>query len=261
MATYAGPLRADKFFVVHTRFIEATCKLERAAQKRNAVGPQDASKTKKQSKNKDSNVINDHLREEENWRGKNRIHSKDVCSESEQFFEPASDPNVDDFLLEKISFAPNAVRQYETKCLASPTEICDVRIPSDTLEVNQFKVEKKVSSIPEFNNKIRGKYLAAFPNIRLMHAKRLRKKNNSTLQNGGQLPAIWIEKRMVQLKNTCPFDSIVEICSIAYIDNFNYRTEVDAFGDTNSTLNLIKTYASQGPSNHTYSERAGSNFE
>lgn len=69
------------------------------------------------------------------------------------------------------------------------------------------------------------------------------------------LAPVWLEKKLVQLKNTCPFDTIVEILSTAYIDNKQYLNHLNSLNEKNLTISFIKSYSINGPSTALYKER------
>lgn len=105
------------------------------------------------------------------------------------------------------------------------------------------------------NTKKRGRYLTPCIDIQLIHNRPLRRKKTALLRNGICLGPVWIGRRLVQLKNTCPFDTFVEILSTAYIDNDYYLQKLDILKDSFLTISLIKSYAINGPTTALYTER------
>lgn len=73
-----------------------------------------------------------------------------------------------------------------------------------------------------------------------------------TIRNGALLPPVSTGDRLVQFKNTYPFDSALEILSTAYIDNATYKENIDSLDDNCVMIALIKRYVSDGPTAHFY---------
>lgn len=72
----------------------------------------------------------------------------------------------------------------------------------------------------------RGKYLRTCPNVTLMHNRPLSKRKDMIIQNGNLLAPVKIEKMKVQVMNTCPFDSLIELIVNRYSDYILYIKDV-----------------------------------
>lgn len=76
------------------------------------------------------------------------------------------------------------------------------------------------------------------------------------MQNGNSLEPAWIGARLIKIKNTCPFDSVIELLSTAYIDNSSYKAKIDTLKDNSLTLLLMDDYVNNGPTKQIYQQRA-----
>nr|P16320.2 RecName: Full=120.7 kDa protein in NOF-FB transposable element [Drosophila melanogaster] len=216
MSIFHRPVRADKFVVQHIRCIEAVCKLERAAMKRKTV--------------KTPSFIKENA-------------PKKMCSkETKGFLEEILEESEVEYLLQEENW------KVKNKTI-KPTEGNDAE-DNDTDDENK---EMDLSEQPK--EKPRGKYLKKCPNVELLYNRPHRRKQDEILHNGGSMGPVWIGKQLLQFKNTCPFDSLVEILSTAYIDNFYYKSLLDDFYTDNLTIELVKKYAVEGVSSSLYCDR------
>lgn len=111
--------------------------------------------------------------------------------------------------------------------------------------------------IERSKNKQRGKYLRACPDIQLIHRNSLRRHPNAFLRNASSLNNLEkIQSQDIYVKQTCPFDSLVEILTNAYIDNLAYRDQLNETADNFRFHAFIRSYMTKGVSASLYTERA-----
>jgi len=65
-------------------------------------------------------------------------------------------------------------------------------------------------------NKKRGKFLQPCPDITIIHQKPTANRISGIIQNGNKLAPVKIFIKKVSLRNTCAFDSIIEILASSY---------------------------------------------
>nr|CAA33497.1 unnamed protein product [Drosophila melanogaster] len=168
---------------------------------------------------------------------------KKMCSkETKGFLEEILEESEVEYLLQEENW------KVKNKTI-KPTEGNDAE-DNDTDDENK---EMDLSEQPK--EKPRGKYLKKCPNVELLYNRPHRRKQDEILHNGGSMGPVWIGKQLLQFKNTCPFDSLVEILSTAYIDNFYYKSLLDDFYTDNLTIELVKKYAVEGVSSSLYCDR------
>lgn len=102
----------------------------------------------------------------------------------------------------------------------------------------------------------RGKYLKPCPNIKLIHNRPLRRRQDAVIQNGSILPPVLVDGERLQLMYTCPFDSAVEVLATAYMDSKVYHTALDEINPKPDFFRIVIEYAVNGVSNFLYTERA-----
>lgn len=136
-------------------------------------------------------------------------------------------------------------------------------------EEEGWKGKTKPSAVTTYDNSLgtvqnklnravgqRGKYLNPCPDIEIIHNRPTKKRSTNILQNGITVAPVWINKKLIQIKNTCPFDSLAEILSSAYAENAFYRTAIDSIIEHCPTTKIVKQYAKNGPTADVYKERA-----
>lgn len=78
-------------------------------------------------------------------------------------------------------------------------------------EILKSKTVKKKPLRERTTNKHRGKYLQSSPDIHLIYDRPLRKRKDEILRNGNNCNTVLVNGKKLYIKNTCAFDSIVEI--------------------------------------------------
>lgn len=98
-------------------------------------------------------------------------------------------------------------------------------------------------------------YMQSAPEIDQILNKKTRSNLNTILINGNMSTPLRSMKKRYIVNNTCPFDSIVSIVSMAYIDHLQYRTFIDNNCNENSFLNFCKNLVIQGTNKSSYISR------
>lgn len=120
-------------------------------------------------------------------------------------------------------------------------------------ETNQIKVDLTEKIIRKKRPRLTT-YMDPVPEIEHMLRKKCTRSNlNSLLVNGNMLTPLKISKQKYLLKNTCPFDSIAAIITMAYIDNIKYKNFIDS--KKNDLLQFCKDLAINGCSKTMYLKR------
>lgn len=98
------------------------------------------------------------------------------------------------------------------------------------------------------------KYMNAMPEIdQLLSSKHLRSNLNSLILNGNTTTPVRLGKEKYIVYNTCAFDSVVVILSMAYIDIPSYKYFVD--GNANELLTFSKQLAIKSSCRSMYNTR------
>lgn len=112
----------------------------------------------------------------------------------------------------------------------------DLNVPASTTSENRTQEIRHTNNTVFEENHLtkheiqqRGKYLRPCPDIKDIHNKQLIKRNNLLLINGNKWPVQKIEDTVIAVRNTCPYDSLVEVLSHAYVENQTYREETQKF--------------------------------
>jgi len=88
---------------------------------------------------------------------------------------------------------------------------------------------------------------------RVLCDRNIRSKHEILLINGNLKTPLRINKKRYLISNTCPFDSVAFIITIAYIDSNSYKKFVEE--QTNTVLRFCKNLASGVPRLDVYKER------
>lgn len=94
-------------------------------------------------------------------------------------------------------------------------------------------------------------YIQSAPEIeQILNKKNTRSHHNTLLRNGNLSTPLRLSKEKYIIYNTCPFDSISFIISMAYIDHPQYKQYIDSCN--NHLLKFCKDLAINGSSKITY---------
>jgi hypothetical protein len=98
------------------------------------------------------------------------------------------------------------------------------------------------------------KYMCSLPEIdKVLGSKHLRSNLNTILLNGNTATPVRLGKERYIVYNTCAFDSVAVIISMAYIDILNYKHFID--GSNNEFLNFSMQLALENSSRKIYDTR------
>lgn len=107
-------------------------------------------------------------------------------------------------------------------------------------------------------SKYTGKYFKPYPEIQQQNALVVNNKNKKRkailLPNGSHCSAVILNNNTYFLRNTCSFDSIVQILATAGIDNIEYHRFLEKA--TNHTLNFVYNFITNGISKNLFAQRA-----
>lgn len=285
------PLRADKFIAKHLRWIENSTKFERAA-KRNKNATKKTTKNKRRKQDPHISFENNHLHHEEEWRGKNhpeKILSDDdsrtevdiLDNSADNFIKVAKDaeilpstgpevviPDIQAHIMNAIEndeilypfhiepdlpdTADNFMNMQENTgnvCKLSHYEDCHELITHGRAAIGEKQLIHP-------STQQRGKYLRPCPAIQNIHNNKMIKRHKNTLlMNGNQYPLQAIGDKMVAVRNTCPYDSLVEVISHAYVENHAYREEIKKNTNSSEFHRFIDDYVTSGTSRELYLRR------
>jgi len=73
----------------------------------------------------------------------------------------------------------------------------------------------------------RGKYLKSRPDINLTYDRPLRKRKDEILRNGNNCNLVIVNDKKLYVKNTCAFDSLVEILTTSYCNYTEFKNWID----------------------------------
>lgn len=91
------------------------------------------------------------------------------------------------------------------------------------------------------------------PEIEMILNKKTRSQSNTLLLNGNMTTCLRVSNKRYIIHNTCPFDAVAAVITMAYIDYPQYRDYVDS--KNNIFFKFCKQLAINGTSKQTYIER------
>lgn len=110
----------------------------------------------------------------------------------------------------------------------------------------------KVKTIKKKKKRIT-KYMDSTPEIEMILNKKTRSQSNTLLLNGNMTTCLRVSNKRYIVHNTCPFDAVAAVITMAYIDYPQYKHFVDS--SENQFLKFCKNLAINGTSQHIYKER------
>lgn len=254
------PMRADKFVIRHIKSIESLCKLEHAAIKRvnEKIALQQNElklvKNKKVYSGELDEITDDDdytflLQAQENWKGLAFSARKKRCK---QKVKTSTHNKVSrDFV------SSNIVSQDLTSAIARENDIKD-DTNKDNVCTNVKTQNSKVTDVKQSplnkNNKERGKYLKPCPNVNLTYNRPLRKRKDEILKNGNNCNLILLNGERIYVKNTCAFDSLVEVLTTSYCNYSIFKNWIDNNSE-HIFFSFITKYATEGVNNSINQER------
>lgn len=97
-------------------------------------------------------------------------------------------------------------------------------------------------------------YLDTYPEIdRILNRSQMRSHMSTLILNGNISPLCNYNKNTYVLNNTCPFDSILVVTAVSYVDYRQYASFIDR--SKNECLNLAKDIGLNGSSKLSYRKR------
>jgi len=97
------------------------------------------------------------------------------------------------------------------------------------------------------------KYMSPTPEIDMILNKKTRSQSNTLFLNGNMTICLRVSNKIYIIHNTCPFDAVAAVITMAYIDYPQYRDFVDC--NKNIFLKFCKQLAVNGTSKQIYKER------
>lgn len=221
------PTRADKFVMRHIKSIESISKLERATIKRveqKTEFMQENIKRKRKISINETSDDYDHLKEQENWKGLNiEVHKKISKMEKIEIHtdkKAQHDSNSSNILQENLNLIHiiNKDSINEDKENISPN--------GKTRGNTEGIIEAKPLS-ENRSNRHRGRYSKPCPDIHLIYGRPLRKRKDEVMKNGSKCDPVLINDKKIYVKNTCAFDSLIEILTTAYCNYSLFKQWID----------------------------------
>jgi len=174
---------------------------------------------------------------------------------------------LEDITVDKKSPEKNIKRSlFENLDEGSDSEVSEIsEISEGRNEMDAFddwrglgdnnEIEVNINQKPIKRKKLRmTTYMDVVPEIEhILTQKTTRSNLNSLLINGNITTPLKISKQRYLLHNTCPFDSIAVIITMAYIDNNQYKQFIDT--EKNELLQFCKDLAIHGSSKMMYLKR------
>lgn len=246
------PMKADKFIITHLNSIESNTKLLRSSQLRNSpeLGIQC---TKEKSVDicldisclTPNNLIN--IKEQKSPSTLHKISNTNSNSED-------SDTSVQKSFINNTDKSPS----FLSRNSSSSHDSFDSLSSLDATENWRGQDNKNISvtniSKQSVTRKRNTKYMQCTPEIdRILNTRVTRSTLDSLLINGNSMTPVKIGKTKYLIHNTCPFDSVSVIITMAYIDIPYYKLSIDK--SENSFLQFCKELALNGTSKKTYTDR------
>jgi len=88
---------------------------------------------------------------------------------------------------------------------------------------------------------------------KMLNKKNTRSHLNTLLLNGNTTSCLRVSRKRYMVHNTCPFDSVAAMISMAYLDHCQYQHFMDS--TTNEFLRFCKNLAIKGTTKNSYIER------
>jgi len=234
----AQPMTADRFVSKHLISIDSNSKLFRSSQLRNELP--------KTSTN-DNKTIKKFKQQEIDWNNIHLDEQSDRCSYNSTKHDNISIKNhISDTVIDNAQFAESDSSGSEmSKSSLDVTE-------------NWRGKGKNEELIPAINEKKQKNprltmYMQSAPEIDQILNRRTRSNLNTLLVNGNVSTPLRRMRKKYIVNNTCPFDSIAFIISMAYIDHPQYKSFIDA--SNNTLLQFYKNLAVNGTSKISYMTR------
>jgi len=124
---------------------------------------------------------------------------------------------------------------------------CKGKESQGNILVQNYKKHKKVHR--------KTKYMSLTKEIdRILSTRKTRSTTNSLLINGNKATPVILSKKRFLVQNTCPFDAVAVLITIAYTDNQKYQKYIDE-NITNDFLQFCKNLAKTGPTHSIYKKR------
>jgi len=248
LKNHVRPMKADKFIITHLKSIESNAKLLRSSQLRNSnenvqhcqkqstpsVNPNNLITSSQQ---KLSSIIQSSLNhlsnEDSNSSDSSTSKQKSINYDSDKSSSFKHFSNVDD-------------KSNDSASSLDGTE-------NWRGQGNDNQLTYKIINTP-LKKKRSTKYMQSAPEIdRILNTRVTRSTAESLLINGNSTTPVKIGKHKYLIHNTCPFDSVSAIITMAYIDNLRYKQFIN--DSENSFLKFCKNLAVNGTSIKSYCDR------
>ncbi|KAJ1518804.1 hypothetical protein ONE63_011579 [Megalurothrips usitatus] len=177
------------------------------------------------------------LREVDNWRGKATRDTEEP--ENHTKGNPTADQEVD-------------MKEPESHTKESPTadQEVDTKEPENHTKENPTADQEVDAKKPERQTEIKptsSKYINKYPEMSISAGRDiLMEPRNLILRNGNLTRFQTIGNSQIQVRNTCAFDSFVQIIAVGIIENPRFRAMVEATMGAKSTLRVAWILAHEG---------------
>lgn len=169
------------------------------------------------------------MKEQENWEGLNteaREKPNELKDIQVSTYNKVSYDCISSTIILQDFSLTNDNNTNETKDNTNKENIyTNAERERETRKSKAINVKKKPLSENKCN-KQRGKYLKSRPDINLTYDRPLRKRKDEILRNGNNCNLVIVNDKKLYVKNTCAFDSLVEILT-SYCSYSEFKNWID----------------------------------
>jgi len=170
---------------------------------------------------------------------------------SEKFLEPNNEYKFETLESSKDNYNENEDEQEDVSS-------CDSNVSLELAEITEnwhgFGKNQDIQPLEKEKRKRITKYMECTPEIeKILNKKNTRSHLNTLLLNGNTTSCLRVSRKRYMVHNTCPFDSVASMISMAYLDHCQYQQFMDS--TTNEFFKFCKNLAIKGTTKNTYIER------
>jgi len=254
-------MTADRFVIKHLESINSNVKLFKSKQLRHNINTEQSEqdnqnnsplKAYKGTKNVDTEILESHkdlsfnkllkqlesdeATHKDSNRSENESDEQDVESD-DRFEDSYGKEHGTDEVDYETDDSINAIENWKGKGKETQGNIL----------VKNDKKHKKVHR--------KTKYMSPTKEIdRILSTRKTRSTTNSLLINGNKATPVILSKKRYLVQNTCPFDAVAVLITIAYTDHPKYQQFIEE-NINNDFLNFCKNLAKTGPTQSIYKTR------
>jgi len=271
------PMTVDRFLAKHLQSINNNTKLFRSSQikQNNRSSSQNLGLEKNENKNESINYIKDyHANEDEQQEVSSRFlakHLQSIDSNSQLFRSSmlkqnnrSSSQNLgleqnvmnieNENKNESININDYNANEGEQLEVSSCESNASLEMSEITENWHGLGKNQDIQPLTKEKRKRITKYMECTPEIeKILNKKNTRSHLNTLLLNGNTTSCLRVSRKRYMVHNTCAFDSVAVMISMAYLDHCQYQQFIDSVN--NDFLMFCKILAMKGTSKSTYIER------